>query len=265
MCFNNYIFYSIRLYYIANHRIQLTFEESTQEIKYFFNKEVSLLKEDIILKDNENNDIPFDYYVSDKNVIIKPKNRLKIGDYKVIVLKVTAYDNYFGNQELKNLEFDFTVEEPLTFIELIFDKLENSIKYIFNKNISVNKEDISIINESAIEQEFSFTVNNNILNIFPLFNRQGTYTVQPKQVFSKDLSEIITDIPSYQFDIEGIKLIHKNFGSYVSSGLQNLIFTFNKEIESADVKLINNTDNVVIDSIVIINNDKLIIAIDIFV
>lgn len=230
------------------------FDDSTQEIKYTFNKNVTVLKSDIVFKDKLNNDIPFDFYLNGNEVIIKPKSRITNGEYKTTLIEVSA-----GEQNLNFLDFNFTVEEPLSFMEIIVDKINNAISYVFNKDISALKEDISITDEFGNEQDFDFTIEDNILKIFPYAKIEGRYKVQPKRVFSLDGTEYLDNIPVYNFEITGITLIHKNFGNYISSDLRNLILTFDRNIQSAGITLRNNTDDSVIESQLIINGEKLII------
>ncbi|GEM_PF-886941 len=264
------VWMAITTYNLYDYEISLlsikekTFNNSTQEIKYSFNKTVNVSENDILFKDSQNNDIPFDYYVSDKNVIIKPKNLLTTGDYKITLFKVTAYDSYYGNQQLNNLDFSFNIDEPLSFIDSVFDKFNNVIKYIFNKGIAVNIEDISFTDESGNKHDFNFNVENNILSIFPYAKSEGRYKVQLKKIFSLDGSEYLDNLPVYNLEITGITLINKNFGTYISSDLQNLILTFDRDIQSAGITLRNNTDDSLMESQLIINGEKLIIDYDSF-
>lgn len=181
--------------------------------------------------------------------------------YFIVKNGSSSYDG-FSSIQLYGIKYE--PPPPLSFVSVSFDKLQNVINYVFNRNISVNKEDISFTNDLGIQQDFNYTVKDNILSILSLVNHQGQYNVQPKKVYTDDKKENTTNIPAYVLKIQGIELVYKNFGNFISADLQNLILSFDRNISSAKIILKNNTDNSVISTDLIINNEKLIIDYDPF-
>ncbi|WP_313343617.1 hypothetical protein [Sedimentibacter sp.] len=244
---------------------EIFFNTSKQEIKYIFNKNFDINEDDILFKDNKNNDIPFNFSIVGKDLIIKPKNILLTGDYSTTLLSVTAYDDYFGYQQLENLNFTFTIDEPLKLIEYKYNAFDSKLECIFNNKIIANISDISIVNKSGDNQLLDYQVLDNKI-VFNTSNYlSGDYTLKINKVTNyNDSEDILSDLADYKFNISGIKLIYKNFGNFISSSLQNLILTFDRKIESANIILKNETDDLIVNTNLIISNDKFIIDYDPF-
>lgn len=217
-----------------------------------------IINDDIIIKNSIGQSIDYELSITDKKIILQ-FDELQQDTYTIETFTVS---NNNTDKIVDVPQKTFVYSNPLTFIQKIYNKIENTLTYIFSKDIKVDKSDIIYRDKDNNEFDFDYEVNKNKLIIFIDNLKEGIFKIKPLKVDSIDDLETLTNLPEHTVQIYGIQLINKNFGNYISSGLQNLILTFDKNIESLNVVLKNNTDNVIVPTNYIISDNKIYIDYD---
>jgi hypothetical protein len=234
------------------------YNPDVQEYTYDFAM-IPIVNANIIVKNSKGELVNFTKTITNKTLKLK-FNNLVTGDYTIESFQV---DNNIDSSIIINTGLKtFTIEEPLSFIQKVIDTVNNVITYIFNKDISVEKSDIQYLDSNNVQQEFDYSVQDNKLNIFINSIKDGKFRIQPIKVNSADGKESVTNIPIHSYEILGLQLLNRNFGQHVPKDIENLIFTFNKQLSSASVTLKDLTNDIIIDTSTVIMNDKLIVDYD---
>lgn len=154
--------------------------------------------------------------------------------------------------------------EPFNLLSSKYNSTSNDAIYEFSKNILINKEDIKILDNDNNSIDFTYEVIGKKLTIIPTLEKQGTYKIKLLSVFDED-NQNLNNISDLVFDYkDNIKILSRNFQKFISHDLENLILIFDRDIQSADLILLDKDSNTILETDIIITGKKLIIDYDFF-
>lgn len=235
-----------------------------QEFTYNFSENVIVEKEDISFLNSKGDNIDFNITYGNKCFIIKPTSNLDSDDYSITVDVVTNAkdENSFCDDVPIN---NFNLNNPIKLLKVEINKYSNVVNYYFNKDILVKLADIKLSNEEGNLDNFDFIVNNNCLSVQLDDLKGGKYYLDILKVSNiNNLDDYILNLNTFDFSIDGLKFINKNFNTYVNNDFNDFTFLFNKELESANV-IIKNEDSIlssnfnIIDKTLILTLDDLLV------
>ncbi len=163
---------------------------------------------------------------------------IKVTHYRLGINQLSpSYTVTFGGQIKLNGNFGTTPPvEEFKLISKNADTENNTYKFLFNKDFTVNLSDIEFTDSNGNSIEFIHSINNKELTITPTSSLQeGVYKINLKKVTSNNDEELTATL---NFIVKSnFYVVYKDFYSFLTLDLEDINIEFNKSFSVTHLSL----------------------------